>query len=79
MASPGNQHCTNCIGTLSFPIAVASKVWHRSRLSTIWRILASMPPLTSLTQSICATTKTAQTSATSVTMCSASLHSTVTS
>ena len=23
MASPGNQHCANCIGTLSFPLAVA--------------------------------------------------------
>jgi len=22
MASPGNQHCANCIGTLSFPIKV---------------------------------------------------------
>jgi len=22
MASPGNQHCANCIGTLSFPIGV---------------------------------------------------------
>ena len=21
MASPGNQHCANCIGTLSFPVA----------------------------------------------------------
>ena len=21
MASPGNQHCANCIGTLSFPMA----------------------------------------------------------
>jgi len=21
MASPGNRHCANCIGTLSFPIA----------------------------------------------------------
>jgi len=21
MASPGNQHCANCIGALSFPIA----------------------------------------------------------
>ena len=20
MASPGNQHCANCVGTLSFPI-----------------------------------------------------------
>ena len=25
MASPGNQHCANCIGTLSFPIA--TYVW----------------------------------------------------
>ena len=23
MASPGNQHCANCIGTLSFPIALS--------------------------------------------------------
>ena len=23
MASPRNQHCANCIGTLSFPIFVA--------------------------------------------------------
>ena len=23
MASPGNQHCANCIGTLSFPIHTA--------------------------------------------------------
>jgi len=22
MASPGNQHCANCIGTLSFPIRI---------------------------------------------------------
>ena len=22
MASPGNQHCSSCIGTLSFPIRV---------------------------------------------------------
>ena len=22
MASPGNQHCASCIGTLSFPIAL---------------------------------------------------------
>ena len=22
MASPGNQHCANCIGTFSFPIEV---------------------------------------------------------
>ena len=24
MASPGNQHCANCIGTLSFPITAWS-------------------------------------------------------
>ena len=23
MASPGNQHCANCIGTLSFPVALS--------------------------------------------------------
>jgi len=23
MASPGNQHCANCIGTLSFPISIS--------------------------------------------------------
>ena len=23
MASPGNRHCANCIGTLSFPVAVS--------------------------------------------------------
>ena len=26
MASPWNQHCTNCIGTLSFPIVSDLKV-----------------------------------------------------
>ena len=33
MASPGNQHCANCIGTLSFPVVHALyKVerWHFS-------------------------------------------------
>jgi len=25
MASPGNQHCANCIGTLSFPAQNAAK------------------------------------------------------
>jgi len=25
MASPGNQHCANCIGTLSFPMALRGK------------------------------------------------------
>ena len=24
MASPGNQHCANCIGTLSFPLILAA-------------------------------------------------------
>jgi len=27
MASPGNQHCVSCIGTLSFPIPFISKVY----------------------------------------------------
>ena len=26
MASPGNQHCANCIGTLSFPICWATNL-----------------------------------------------------
>ena len=26
MASPGNQHCANCIGTLSFPITLHRKL-----------------------------------------------------
>ena len=33
MARPGNQHCANCIGTLSFPIHVEilvclRQLWH---------------------------------------------------
>jgi len=27
MASPGNQHCANCIGTLSFPAVGATVAW----------------------------------------------------
>ena len=30
VACPGNQHCANCIGTLSFPI------FHNSRLTKTW-------------------------------------------
>ena len=30
MARPGNRHCVNCIGTLSFPIV------HLSLYSSIW-------------------------------------------
>ena len=26
MASPGNRHCANCIGTLSFPVVRESRV-----------------------------------------------------
>jgi len=36
MASPGNQHCANCIGTLSFPIALFTQynsAQERSRLT----------------------------------------------
>ena len=25
MASPGNKHCVNCFGTLSFPIVTCSR------------------------------------------------------
>ena len=35
MASPGNRHCANCIGALSFPIA-SRIVWYR--------IVALTPP-----------------------------------
>ena len=31
MASPGNQHCANCIGTLSFPIGCRLFVSRRRR------------------------------------------------
>ena len=39
MASPGNQHCANCIGTLSFPICLnyndaSPSFGQRARLST---------------------------------------------
>ena len=35
MASPWNQHCVNCIGTLSFPIALSLyyKAWWCSGLA----------------------------------------------
>jgi len=29
MASPGNQHCASCIGTLSFPIADSAVLFYR--------------------------------------------------
>ena len=28
MAIPGNQHCANCIGTLSFPVADNCRIRH---------------------------------------------------
>ena len=46
IASPGNQHCANCIGTLSFPISSHVYKWIRHRfekvcqqtsVSPIWR------------------------------------------
>ena len=35
MASPGNQHCANCIGTLSYPIT-------RQSNATIGLLLCSL-------------------------------------
>ena len=32
MASPGNQHCASCIGTLSFPMHFSTKL---NRLTTM--------------------------------------------
>ena len=29
MASPGNQHCASCIGTLSFSISKTSQIYYR--------------------------------------------------
>ena len=34
MASPGNQHCVNCIGTLSFPMSVAVTRCWQGRIKT---------------------------------------------
>jgi len=31
MASTGNQHCANCIGTLSFPVAISLLISHSQR------------------------------------------------
>ena len=31
MASPGNQHCANCIGTLSFPVSCSSRYSKKSK------------------------------------------------
>ena len=45
MASPENQHCANCIGTLSFPMAntIAYEFcWPRSVILTN-RILLALP------------------------------------
>ena len=39
MASPGNQHCASCIGTLSFPIAMRPKscIYHSNSDGLIGR------------------------------------------
>jgi len=34
MASPGNQHCANCIGTLSFPIGISTTDINEPALTT---------------------------------------------
>ena len=36
MASPGNQQCANCIGTLSFPMAVIRSSWWCSHTLPRW-------------------------------------------
>ena len=44
MASPGNQHCANCIGTLSFPIVTvggAGGAFVAVNLSTAERLLSA--------------------------------------
>ena len=35
MASPGNQHCAHCIGTLSFPISITPLTALSSRSALI--------------------------------------------
>jgi len=43
-ASPGNQHCASCIGTLSFPIVKHTDL----QLNAAWRycsVFASLAPL----------------------------------
>ena len=39
MASPGNQHCANCIDTLSFPIRICLN-------KTRMRVIAASPSAT---------------------------------
>ena len=35
MASPGNQHCANCIGTLLFPIGLVEENLQADRVAAI--------------------------------------------
>ena len=45
MASPGNQHCASCIGTLSFlvvmnaPVYVCSRAYRQNHVSNLYQIL----------------------------------------
>jgi len=45
VASPGNQHCANCIGTLSFlvvmnaPVSVCSRAYRQNHVSNLYQIL----------------------------------------
>ena len=46
MVSPGNQHCVNCIGTLSFPSSCRGAT-HRladARSETTSRVAITRPP-----------------------------------
>ena len=44
MTSPGNQHCANCIGTLSFPIFVCPPTCLKKRASKLHQICLCMLP-----------------------------------
>ena len=60
MASPGNQHCANSIGTLSFPVAdwkVRGEVRCRMRTNacsiSITKVHAAMRPMVTITVATC--------------------------
>ena len=41
MASPGNQHCADCNGTLSFPMRfVTIWVWSHAAIQLLWYVSA---------------------------------------
>ena len=46
MASPGNQHCASCIGTLSFPIPTESARHNTVRSLRAWTLLDTLEMVT---------------------------------